>query len=186
LSEPSSSSIKRVIIAFWLLLYSLQSVSGFRRFGIFSAIATSNKNNNNEDASQSSSVVNSNASSSSPEIITDKNDEPEPAISKDSTSWIDSMKFEDCNPDNNDDNKNEVLGPSSSSSNDNFHQDEASFLDPVQLNPLLQIPLLLSLNGLLESSETPVRSFCDTAEMRTVMSWDTAHKFGCLPHLDRR
>ena len=66
------------------------------------------------------------------------------------------------------------------------NEEGSGVLDALQLHPMLQIPVSFSLNGILGSPHTPVTSYCDTAAMRTVMSWDTAKRLGLLPHLDRR
>lgn len=57
-------------------------------------------------------------------------------------------------------------------------------LDYLQLHPLLQVPMSVSLQG--SDDEKPVRVFCDTGAQRTIMSWDCARANGLLHHLDQR
>ena len=95
------------------------------------------------------------------------------------SSWFQDIEFEDV-PDT-----EKKLGAPQDAL-DHPQEEGAAVLDALQLHPLLQIPLSFSLNGILDSPLTPVCAFCDTAAMRTVMSWDTAKRLGLLPHLDRR
>lgn len=73
-----------------------------------------------------------------------------------------------------------------SNSNNLVNVDCLEDLDPFALHPLLQIPLSFSLQGVSNGPVRPIQTYCDTAAMRTVMSWDTAERLGLLPHLDRR
>jgi hypothetical protein len=63
---------------------------------------------------------------------------------------------------------------------------DQAFLEASQLHPLLQIPVSVALSGVLQATESPLRTFCDTGAMRTIMSWETARDLGVLQHLDRR
>mmetsp|Transcript_4246 Transcript_4246/g.5593 ORF Transcript_4246/g.5593 Transcript_4246/m.5593 type:complete len:316 (+) Transcript_4246:159-1106(+) len=151
----------------WLV--SLQSVSGFRRFGIFSAAAF-----------KPDAIVRSKKGAES------TNERPDEHFNeKQENSWIDGMEFEESNSE--DDQYQEQIVTTDQLEKDFEESHHAlNLLDPLQLNPLLQIPLSLSLNDISDSSKTPVRSFCDTAAMRTVMSYEMAKKLGVVCHLDRR
>jgi hypothetical protein len=86
----------------------------------------------------------------------------------DSSSWFDDMAFEDA--------------PVAAQ----IPVDDVATggpLDHLQLHPLLQIPMSISLTG--SGNLQAVRTYCDTGAQRTVMSWDCAQQVGLLQHLDR-
>jgi Aspartyl protease len=105
----------------------------------------------------------------------------------DESSWLDGMEFEDTYP--------EKQPPVNEDDDDSPAE---SALDYLQLHPLLQVPLAISLASSSSSSSNscssddeksgckPVRTYCDTGAQRTVMSWDCAQQLGLLQHLDRR
>ncbi|KAL7556902.1 hypothetical protein ACA910_003854 [Epithemia clementina (nom. ined.)] len=162
------------MIKAFIAILSLHDVvatgSGGGFFGLFSSAVTQSSHKSDDKSASRGGEDNGNKSSTS-------------TNSKGrGSSWFSSIEFEEYD----DDGSKPSRRLDDYDGGDNNQSGESSVLDALQLHPLLQIPLSFSLNGVLDSPVTPVCTFCDTAAMRTVMSWDTAKRLGLLPHLDRR
>lgn len=171
----------RIIILVPLLLLGCGSpVSAFRRrFGIFSAAVTTTKasnNNNNNNSSNGSSSRSLTKSNKKENVRVGRNEEKDWSDELQSQSNID-------DGDGNDDNQYYRAVPVL---DDDEEEEEDSLLDDLQLHPMLEIPVSMTLTGVLYADDSPVRTFLDTGAMRTVMTWNTASKLGVLQHLDRR
>ena len=172
-AQKTISTAKKTIVKMklsWIGIYAAialvekpVAVAGLKRFGIFSAILKPDMETAKKDDRSSTKTQNRSSRQH-------KDDGPRSSEG----SWLDGMEFEDYNP------AESILQETEQ------ELQSTNLLDPLQLNPLLQIPLSASLNGILTSDKTPIRSFCDTAAMRTVMSYALAQKLGIVHHMDRR